>query len=128
MKRIFKGRKEVPFGKNRGFLMQRILQKRREKTIFGLSINIVICWKTENSLHMQSNPQNLQLPEFSDSIWRLIQVAYQFNKHIRAYFGGENLTGYQQTNPILDAQNPLEIILTEEWFMRQLCLPIYMLD
>jgi hypothetical protein len=56
------------------------------------------------------------------------QVAYQFNKHIRAYFGGENLTGYQQTNPILDAQNPLEIILTEEWFMRQLCLPIYMLD
>ena len=31
---------------------------------------------------------------------------YQFNKHIRAYFGGENLTGYQQTNPILDAQNP----------------------
>ena len=44
------------------------------------------------------------------------QVAYQFNKHIRAYFGGENLTGYQQTNAILDAQNPFGIILTEEWF------------
>ena len=54
-----------------------------------------------------SNPTNLQLPEFSDAYmtWNA-QIAHNFNKNIRAYFGGENLTGTRQKNPIIDAQNP----------------------
>ncbi len=29
------------------------------------------------------------------------QIAHNFNKNIRAYFGGENLTGTRQKNPIV---------------------------
>ena len=98
--------KKYLYGKKRGFLMQRILQK-KGKDNFGLSIQRCNLLENREFFYTQSNPQNLQLPEFSDSYMTLnAQVAYQFNKHIRAYFGGENLTGYQQTNPILDAQNP----------------------
>ncbi len=41
-----------------------------------------------------SNPTNLQLPEFSDAYmtWNA-QIAHNLNKNIRAYLGGENLTG-----------------------------------
>jgi outer membrane receptor protein involved in Fe transport len=123
------GRKEVFMAKNRGFFNAAYSTKKEGKDNFWTFDTTLQFVGKQRIPYTQSNPQNLQLPEFSDSYMTLnAQVAYQFNKHIRAYFGGENLTGYQQTNPILDAQNPLEIILTEEWFMRQLCLPIYMLD
>ena len=39
------------------------------------------------------------------SHWSKIK-ARTFNKNIRAYLGGENLTGYTQDHPILDVQNP----------------------
>ena len=102
------GRKEVPFmAKNRGFFNAAYSTKKEGKDNFWTFDTTLQFVGKQKIPYTQSNPQNLQLPEFSDSYMTLnAQVAYQFNKHIRAYFGGENLTGYQQTNPILDAQNP----------------------
>ena len=102
------GRKEVPFmAKNRGFFNAAYSTKKEGKDNFWTFDTTLQFVGKQRIPYTQSNPQNLQLPEFSDSYMTLnAQVAYQFNKHIRAYFGGENLTGYQQTNPILDAQNP----------------------
>ena len=101
-------RKEVPFmAKNRGFFNAAYSTKKEGKDNFWTFDTTLQFVGKQRIPYTQSNPQNLQLPEFSDSYMTLnAQVAYQFNKHIRAYFGGENLTGYQQTNPILDAQNP----------------------
>ena len=93
--------------KNRGFFNAAYSTKKEGKDNFWTFDSTLQFVGKQRIPYTQSNPQNLQLPEFSDSYMTLnAQVAYQFNKHIRAYFGGENLTGYQQTNPILDAQNP----------------------
>jgi hypothetical protein len=34
------------------------------------------------------------------------QISRNFNKKIRAYLGGENLTSYYQKNAIVDVKNP----------------------
>lgn len=38
------------------------------------------------------------------------QISRNFNDKVRLYVGGENLTGYMQQNPIIDVQNPSEVI------------------
>lgn len=54
-----------------------------------------------------SNPAALQLASYSPSY---IQMAAQLSKQLSnkwdIYLGSENLTGYRQKNPILDATNP----------------------
>ena len=47
------------------------------------------------------------LPEYSDSFATLnAQISRNFNKNIRVYLGGENLTSYTQVQPIIDSKNP----------------------
>jgi len=54
-----------------------------------------------------SNPAAFQLQEYSPSyIQMAAQVTRKFGSKWEVYVGGENLTGYKQANPILDAQNP----------------------
>lgn len=57
--------------------------------------------------NFNANPLEYRLSEFSRSYSTLnAQISKNFNKSIRAYLGGENLLGYTQNNPILDAENP----------------------
>ena len=94
-----KRKKEVPLWQKQRFFNAAYSTKRKEKDNFWTFDTTLQFVGKQRIPYTQSNPQNLQLPEFSDSYMTLnAQVAYQFNKHIRAYFGGENLTGYQQTN------------------------------
>lgn len=54
-----------------------------------------------------SNPKEFQLADYSPSyIQMAAQVTRKFGSKWEVYVGGENLTGYRQPNPILDAQNP----------------------
>lgn len=54
-----------------------------------------------------SNPAALRLGEYSPSYFQLnAQVTRKFNNKLELYVGGENLGGYRQKNPILDAANP----------------------
>ncbi len=56
---------------------------------------------------MSGNPAEFQLPGYSDSYAVLnAQISRNFNKKIRAYVGGENLTSYYQKNAIIDFRNP----------------------
>jgi len=53
------------------------------------------------------NPAEFRLPAYSDSYAVLnAQISRNFNKKIRGYFGGENLTSYYQKNAIVDFRNP----------------------
>ena len=102
------GRKEIPFvAKNRGFFNAAYSTKKENQEAFW-SFDTTLQYVGEQRIpNTSTNPANLQLPAFSKSYFTLnAQVAHQFNKNIRAYLGGENLTGYTQKNPILDAQNP----------------------
>lgn len=102
------GRKEIPFmAKNRGFFNAAYSTKKEGKDAFWTFDTTVQYVGKQRIPNTASNPQNLQLPEFSDAYmtWNA-QIAHNFNKNIRAYFGGENLTGTRQKNPIVDAQNP----------------------
>ena len=102
------GRKEIPFmAKNRGFFNAAYSTKKEGKDAFWTFDTTVQYVGKQRIPNTASNPTNLQLPEFSDSYmtWNA-QIAHNFNKNIRAYFGGENLTGTRQKNPIVDAQNP----------------------
>jgi outer membrane receptor protein involved in Fe transport len=102
------GRKEVPFlAKNRGFFNAAYATKKENKDSYWTFDATLQYVGTQRIPNTKTNPQNLQLPEFSSAYFTLnAQVAHQFNKNVRAYFGGENLTGYTQKKPILDAQNP----------------------
>ena len=102
------GRKEIPFmAKNRGFFNAAYSTKKEGKDSFWTFDTTVQYVGKQRIPNTASNPTNLQLPEFSDAYmtWNA-QIAHNFNKNIRAYFGGENLTGTRQKNPIVDAQNP----------------------
>ncbi len=102
------GRKQVPFmAKNRGFFNASYSTKKENKNAFWTFDTTLQYVGKQRIPNTKSNPTNLQLPEFSDAYFTLnAQIAHNFNKNMRAYFGGENLTGIQQKNPILDAQNP----------------------
>ncbi|WP_447951762.1 TonB-dependent receptor domain-containing protein [Chryseobacterium koreense] len=102
------GRKEVPFmAKNRGFANFSYSTHKNDKGgfwSFDTTLNLVGKQRIPNT---KSNPAEFQLPEYSNSYATLnAQIAKDFNKNIRVYLGGENLTSYTQTNPILDAKNP----------------------
>ncbi len=102
------GRREIPFmAKNRGFFNASYSTDKTEKGAFwnfDTTLQLVGKQKLPN---LNSNPAEYQLPAFSTGYGTLnAQVSRNFNKSIRAYVGGENLTGYTQKNPIIDVQNP----------------------
>ncbi|WP_187478483.1 TonB-dependent receptor domain-containing protein [Amniculibacterium sp. G2-70] len=102
------GRKEVPFmAKNRGFFNAAYATNKNAKDAFW-SFDTTLQFVGKQRLpDTTSNPTAFQLAPYSKEYVTLnAQVAYQFNKNIRAYFGGENLTGYEQMNPIMDVKNP----------------------
>lgn len=54
-----------------------------------------------------SNPVQYQLPNFVDGYELLnSQITKVFSKRFEVYFGGENLTGTRQVNPIVAANDP----------------------
>jgi hypothetical protein len=113
------GRREVPFmAKHRGFVNLAYSTNKNNNGGFW-SFDTTLNWVGKQRLpDTSSNPTEFQLPTYSNSYAVLnAQVSRNFNKKIRAYVGGENLTSYYQKNAIVDFRNPLEIILMAEWYM-----------
>jgi outer membrane receptor protein involved in Fe transport/copper chaperone CopZ len=102
------GRREVPFmAKHRGFVNVAYSTNKNKNGGF---------WSFDTTLNMvgkqrlpdtSTNPEQFQLPMYSNSYAVLnAQISRNFNKKIRAYLGGENLTSYYQKNAIVDVKNP----------------------
>lgn len=54
-----------------------------------------------------SNPEAFRLEAYSPAFFQIsAQVTRTFGDKWEAYIGGENLTGYKQKDPIIDAANP----------------------
>ncbi|ALR31922.1 TonB-dependent receptor [Chryseobacterium sp. IHB B 17019] len=102
------GRREVPFmAKNRGFVNLAYSTNKSEKGAFW-SFDTTLNWVGKQRLpNTSTNPAEFQLPMYSESYAVLnAQISRNFNKKIRAYLGGENLTSYYQKNAIVDFKNP----------------------
>ncbi len=102
------GKREVPFmAKNRGFFNAAYSTTKNDKDGFW-SFDTTLQWVGKQKLpKMNTNPAEFRLPEYSESYVTLnAQISKSFNKKIRVYLGGENLTSYMQENPIIDAKNP----------------------
>ncbi len=102
------GRREVPFmAKHRGFVNLAYATNKNDKGGFW-SFDTTLNWVGKQRLpDTASNPAEFQLPAYSDSYAVLnAQISRNFNKKIRAYVGGENLTSYYQKNAIVDFRNP----------------------
>jgi outer membrane receptor for ferrienterochelin and colicins len=102
------GRREVPFmAKHRGFVNLAYSTHKNEKGGFW-SFDTTLNWVGKQRLPDTSdNPAEFQLPSYSESYAVLnAQISRHFNKKIRAYLGGENLTSYYQKNAIVDFKNP----------------------
>ena len=102
------GKREIPFmAKNRGFFNASYTTDKNDKGAFwsfDTTLQLVGKQKLPN---LNANPAEFRLPEYSDSFATLnAQVSRNFNKNIRVYLGGENLTSYTQNQPIIDAKNP----------------------
>jgi len=102
------GRREVPFmAKHRGFMNLAYSTNKNTKGgfwSFDTTLNAVGKQRLPNT---SSNPAEFQLPAYSESYVVLnAQISRNFNKKIRAYLGGENLTSYYQKNAIVDVKNP----------------------
>ena len=102
------GRREVPFmAKHRGFVNVAYSTNKNDKGgfwSFDTTLNLVGKQRLPNT---SSNPEEFQLPAYSGSYGILnAQISRNFNKKIRAYVGGENLTSYYQKNAIVDFKNP----------------------
>ncbi|WP_308006652.1 TonB-dependent receptor domain-containing protein [uncultured Chryseobacterium sp.] len=102
------GRREVPFmAKHRGFVNFAYSTNKNSKGgfwSFDTTLNAVGKQRLPNT---SSNPAEFQLPSYSESYAVLnAQISRNFNKKIRAYLGGENLTSYYQKNAIVDVKNP----------------------
>lgn len=102
------GRREVPFmAKHRGFVNLAYSTNKNSKGgfwSFDTTLNAVGKQRLPNT---SSNPAEFQLPSYSESYAVLnAQISRNFNKKIRAYLGGENLTSYYQKNAIVDVKNP----------------------
>ncbi len=102
------GRREIPFmAKHRGFV--NLAYSTNKNTNGGF-------WSFDTTLNLvgkqrlpdtSSNPEEFRLPTYSESYAILnAQISRNFNKKIRAYLGGENLTSYYQKNAIVDFKNP----------------------
>jgi outer membrane receptor protein involved in Fe transport len=102
------GRKEVPFmAKNRGFFNAAYSTNKKDNGAFWSFDTTVQFVGKQRLPDTSSNPIAFQLSPFSKEYVTLsAQIAYQINKNLRTYFGGENLTGYEQKNPIMDVKNP----------------------
>ncbi|ASW75137.1 TonB-dependent receptor [Chryseobacterium piperi] len=102
------GRREIPFmAKNRGFVNLAYNTNKSEKGGFW-SFDTTLNWVGKQRLPDTSgNPSEFQLPGYSKSYAILnAQISRNFNKKLRAYLGGENLTSYYQKNAIVDFKNP----------------------
>ncbi|UWX59618.1 TonB-dependent receptor [Chryseobacterium oranimense] len=102
------GRREVPFmAKHRGFVNLAYATNKNNKGGFW-SFDTTLNWVGKQRLpDTSSNPAEFRLPAYSDSYAVLnAQISRNFNKKIRAYAGGENLTSYYQKNAIVDFRNP----------------------
>ncbi|MGA9213540.1 TonB-dependent receptor domain-containing protein [Kaistella sp.] len=102
------GKREIPFmAKNRGFFNTSYSTDKTDNGAFwNIDATLQLIGK-QKLPNLNSNPSEFRLPEFSKSYSTLnAQISRNFNKNIRAYIGGENLTGYTQNNPIIDVQNP----------------------
>ncbi|WP_312389565.1 TonB-dependent receptor domain-containing protein [Chryseobacterium sp.] len=102
------GRREVPFmAKHRGFVNLAYSTNKNNNGgfwSFDTTLNLVGKQRLPNT---SSNPEEFQLPTYSQSYAILnAQISRNFNKKIRAYLGGENLTSYYQKNAIVDFKNP----------------------
>ncbi|CAM2927188.1 TonB-dependent receptor domain-containing protein [Chryseobacterium flavum] len=102
------GRREIPFmAKHRGFVNLAYSTDKNDKGGFW-SFDTTLNWVGKQRLpDTTTNPAEFQLPAYSDSYAVLnAQISRNFNKKIRAYLGGENLTSYYQKNAIVDFRNP----------------------
>ncbi len=102
------GKREVPFmAKHRGFVNLAYSTNKNNNGgfwSFDTTLNLVGKQRLPNT---SSNPEEFQLPTYSQSYAILnAQISRNFNKKIRAYLGGENLTSYYQKNAIVDFKNP----------------------
>lgn len=102
------GRREVPFmAKHRGFVNFAYSTNKNTKGAFwsfDTTLNAVGKQRLPNT---SLSPAEFQLPAYSESYVVLnAQISRNFNKKIRAYLGGENLTSYYQKNAIVDVKNP----------------------
>lgn len=102
------GKREIPFmAKNRGFANLSYSTTKNDKGAFwnfDTTLNLVGKQRIPDT---SSNPQEFQLPAYSQGYATLnAQISRSFNKNIRVYLGGENLTSYTQNNPIVDVKNP----------------------
>ncbi|WP_185145501.1 TonB-dependent receptor domain-containing protein [Chryseobacterium sp. G0201] len=102
------GRREIPFmAKHRGFVNLAYATNKNNNGAFW-SFDTTLNWVGKQRLpNTSSNPEAFQLPTYSESYAVLnAQISRNFNKKIRAYLGGENLTSYYQKNAIVDFKNP----------------------
>lgn len=102
------GRREVPFmAKHRGFVNLAYATNKNKNEGFW-SFDTTLNWVGKQRLpNTSTNPAEFQLPMYSESYAVLnAQISRNFNKKLRAYLGGENLTSYHQENAIMDFTNP----------------------
>jgi outer membrane receptor for ferrienterochelin and colicin/copper chaperone CopZ len=102
------GRREIPFmAKHRGFVNLAYSTNKNNNDGFW-SFDTTLNWVGKQRLpNTSTNPEEFQLPSYSESYAVLnAQISRNFNKKLRAYLGGENLTSYYQKNAIVDFKNP----------------------
>lgn len=102
------GQREIPFmAKNRGFFNASYSTDKKDNGAFWNADATLQLIGKQKLPNLNANPSEYRLPEYSKSYSTLnAQISRNFNKSIRAYVGGENLLGYMQNNPIIDAENP----------------------
>jgi len=102
------GSKELPFtARHRGFL-NLAYGTIRKANGRQWGFDTTLQWVGEQRLpDTSSNPHEFHSPGYGESYFLLnAQISRNFNKNIRIYLGGENLTSYTQHQAIIDAQNP----------------------
>lgn len=102
------GSKELPFTpKHRGFVNLAYSTMKKGNGAFW-SFDTTLQWVGEQRIpDTSSNPHQFHHESYGESYFQLnAQISKNFNKSIRLYVGGENLLGYTQHEPIVDAANP----------------------
>lgn len=102
------GRRSIPFvAKNRGFFNAAYSTDASEKGAFWNFDTTLQLVGPQTLPDLNANPAAYRLQDVSKSFATLnAQISRNFNKNIRAYVGGENLTNYMQKNAIVDVTNP----------------------
>src|SRR5690606_14463647 len=102
------GSKELPFTpKHRGFVNLAYSTMKKGNGAFW-SFDTTLQWVGEQRIpDTSSNPHQFHHESYGESYFQLnAQISKNFYKSIRLYVGGENLLGYTQHEPIIDAANP----------------------